>query len=80
MRITHKIREKAKADKQIITGFARSMENLEKYGIDLSVFQGHEKYGIRGCSIEKYGISGDFFHFSSYAKLLCVSILKRNSC
>ena len=55
-----------------LTGFARSMENLEKYGIDLS-----EKYVIRACSIEKYGIFRRIFYFSSHAQLLFVSILKR---
>ena len=33
--------------------FILSMEYLEKYGIQPSVFQGHEKYDIQGCSMEK---------------------------
>ena len=46
-----------------IAGFVLSMEYLEKYGIQLSVFQGHEKYEILSCGMEKYvfwGVLGPY--------------------
>ena len=41
--------------KCVLTGFVLRMEYLEKYGIQLSVFQGHELYEIQSCGMEKYG-------------------------
>ena len=44
----------------IYSGFVHSMKYLEKYGINLSIFQGHEKYEIQSCGMEKNGFSGVF--------------------
>ena len=51
------------------------MEYLEKHGIQLPVFQGHEKYEIHSCGMEKYGFSGVLWRFFlGGAKLLYASM------
>ena len=48
----------------LYTGFVRVIEYLEKYGIQLSIFQGHEKYEIQSCGMESIDFQefcGDFY-------------------
>ena len=57
-----------------ITGFVCSMEYLEKYGIQLSVFQGHEYYDIRSCFWKSMDFRSLVEFFPGGAKLLYASI------
>ena len=40
-----------------------SMEYLQKYGNQLSIFQGHELYKILSCGMEKYGFSNSHYWY-----------------
>ena len=58
----------------IVTWFIRGMEYLEKYLIQLSVFQCLELYEIQSCGIKSIGLGSFVEIFAGGAKLLYASI------